>query len=128
LHCLSGDQPGERLCRIRAGDLGQRINRGRLLRHDPIGAETGKTAAQRFERGDRGGQVPPPRFGGESQVACKACIGQRSQQLLIPDAIRSDDRPRRLVRRRGVGRSRDVAEQIELMHRASRIGKIPDSR
>ena len=124
----SGDQPNQRLCRDRAGDLGQRINRSRLFRHDPIGAKTGKTAAQRFESGDRGSQVPPPRFGGESETICKACTGQHSQQLLVLDAIRSDDRPRRLARGRGFGRGRDMAEQIELMRHASRIGKNPDPR
>ena len=81
-----GDQPSERSCRIRAGDLGQRINRGRLFGHDPIGAKTGKTAAQSFESGDRGSHVPPPRFGGESDTVCEACMGQRGQQLLVLDA------------------------------------------
>jgi hypothetical protein len=117
-----GDQPSERSCRIRAGNLGESVNRGRLFGHDPIGAKLGKTAAQSFESGDRGAHAAPPRFRSEDDTVCEAGTGQRGQQLLVPDAIRSDDRPRRLVRRRGVGRSRDVAEQIELLHRASRIG------
>jgi hypothetical protein len=116
------------LCRIRAGNLGESINRGRLFGHDPIGAETGETAAQSFEGGNRGGHAAPPRFGSESDTLCEACTGQRGQQLLVLDAIRPDDRAPHILRGRGFGRSRDVAEQIELLHRASRIGKIHEPR
>ena len=37
-----GDQPSQRSCRIRAGNSGERIDRGRLFGDDPIGAETGE--------------------------------------------------------------------------------------
>jgi len=123
-----GDEPSERSCRIRAVDLGESINRRRLFRHDPIGAEAGKPAAQSFEHRDGGGQAPPPHFGGEGDTVCEACMRQRGQQLLVLDAIRPNDRPAHLVRGGGFGRSRQVAEQIELLHRASRIGKIHGPR
>src|SRR6516165_7170051 len=35
-----GDQPNERLCRIRAADAGQSLDRGGLFGHDPISAKT----------------------------------------------------------------------------------------
>ena len=116
------------MCRIRAGNLRESINRGRLFGHDPIGAETGETAAQSFESRDRGGHAPPPRFGGESDTVCDPRMGKRSQQLVVLHGIRPDDRPRHLVRGEEFGRSRDVAEQIELLHLAGRIGKIPEPR
>jgi hypothetical protein len=123
-----GDEPSERSRRIRPGDPGESINCGRLFGDDPIGAETGETAAQSFEGGNRGGQAPPPRFGGEGDTVCEACMRQRGQQLPALEAIRPNDRPRHLVRGGGFDRSRDVAEQIELLHRASRIGKIHEPR
>jgi hypothetical protein len=126
LNRLPGDQPSERLCRIPAGNLGESINRSRLFGHHPIGAKTRKTAAQSFERGDRGGHAAPPRFGGEGETVCKACMGQRGQQFLVLDAIQPDDRPRHLVIGRRFDRSRDIAEQIELPHLASRVGKIAE--
>jgi hypothetical protein len=120
-----GDEPSERSRRIRPGDPGESINCGRLFGDDPIGAETGETAAQSFEGGNRGGHAAPSRFGGESDTVCEACMGQRSNQLVVLDALRPDSRARHLVRGRGFRRSRDVAEQIELLHLASRIRRIP---
>jgi hypothetical protein len=120
-----GNEPSQRSRRIRAGDPGESINRGRLFGDDPIGTETGETAAQSFKSGDRGGHAPPPRFGGESETVRDRRMGQRSHQLVVFHGIRRKSRPRHLVRGRRFGRSRDVMEQIELMDHASRIRRIP---
>ena len=116
------------MCRIRAGNLGESVNRGRLFGHDPVGAKTGKTPAQSFESGDRGAHAAPPRFRSEGDTVGDPRMGEAGQQLVVFDGIRRDHRLRHLVRGRGFGRSRYVAEQIELMHHASRIGKIPGPR
>ncbi len=104
------------MCRIRAGNLRESINRRRLFGHDPIGAKTGETAAQSFESGYRGGQAPMPRFGNEGNAVRDPCMRKRSQQFFVLHAIRADDRPDHVVGWGEFGRSRDVAEQIELLH------------
>lgn len=48
-----GDQPNQRLRRITAADRTQRIERSRLLGHQPVGAKPAKTPACRFEGRDR---------------------------------------------------------------------------
>ena len=90
-----------------------------------VGAESGETAAQSLECGDSGGHVPPPRLGCESETVRDTGVGKSGQQVVLFDRFHRDDRPSHVVGGGGFGRSRDVAEQIELLHLATRIGTIP---
>jgi hypothetical protein len=110
-----GDQPGHRLCRIRAADHDERIEGGRLFRHDPIDAKTRKALTQGFEGGYRCNQPAPSRFGGQSQTIAEAGIENRRDQVVIIEGVARDDRPGRAPGRKPFRRPRAYAKEVELL-------------
>ena len=110
-----GDQPGHRLCRIGAADHNERIERGRLFRHDPIAAKTRKALTQGFEGGYPCNQPAPSRFGGQSETIAQAGIENRRDQVVIIEGVARDDRPGRAAGRKLFRRPRACAKEIELL-------------
>jgi hypothetical protein len=110
-----GDQPGHRLCRIRAADHDERIEGGRLFGNYPIDAETREALTQGFEGGYRCMQPAPSRLGGQSKTIAEAGIEDRPDQVVIIQGVTRDDRPGRAAGRKLFRRPRACAKEIELL-------------
>jgi hypothetical protein len=82
-----GDQPGDRLCRIKPADHGERIEPGRLFEHDPVNTKTGEAPARCFEGGDRCNQVAPSRFGSQSETIAEPRIGEGGDQAVVIEHV-----------------------------------------
>ena len=110
-----GDQPGHRLCRIRAADHDERIEGGRLFGNYPIDAETREALTQGFEGGYRCMQPAPSRLGSQSETIAEAGIENRRDQVVIIQGVARDDRPGRAAGRKPFRCLRAYAKKVELL-------------
>jgi hypothetical protein len=109
-----GDEPNHRR-RGRAADHRQRIEGGRLFRHDAIDAETGKASAHPFECGDRGSEAAPSHLVGKRDGIADAGIRERGDQVVIAKRIACDRRPRRIVGSTPIDSAGTLRKQVELL-------------
>jgi hypothetical protein len=90
LHDPVGDQPNESLRRGGAADHNERVESGRLLGHDSIGAKPSKTPAERFENRDCGSQSAASRFGDQRDALADTRIRYRREQVVVIEGAAGD--------------------------------------
>ncbi len=110
-----GDQPNESLRRIGAADHSERIEGGRLLGHDPIGAKPSKAPAEPFENRDRGSQPAASCFSDQRDALADTGIRYRREQAVVIDGVARDDRRGGAARNISPRRAGAHAKEIELL-------------
>jgi hypothetical protein len=110
-----GDQPNESLRRIGAADHDERVEGGRLLGHDPIGAKPSKAPAECFENRDRGSQSAASCFGDQRDALADTRIRYRREQAVVIERVGGDDRLGRAAGNISLRRAGAHAKEIELL-------------